>query len=264
MVFVSFGDHQVAVHAHAAEAWPPLYDTFRELLQPEGAPIIGRLDIFGSGSRYRLLANGQLRLDEYDLADVVRQVKFEVTEQLIRARPDLLWLHAGAAARDGEAVLFPAPAGRGKSTMVTGLCANGWSYLSDDVVAVDLTTSTILPFPLAPTVRNGDDKEVPDDRVEELNKIAVELPAEICREPVEVRAVIFPAYRHRTPSALVACQPGKAALELLRNCLNFQTHGASAVQYVCALVQRIPAFDLSYSSAAHASDLMTRSAATDA
>ena len=45
-----------------------------------------------------------------------------------------MWLHAGAAAYRSGSVMILGPWGRGKSTLVTSLYANGWTYLSDDVV----------------------------------------------------------------------------------------------------------------------------------
>jgi len=44
---------------------------------------------------------------------------------LVRARPALLWFHAGAVANDTGSVLFAAPGGGGKSTLVTQLYHQG-------------------------------------------------------------------------------------------------------------------------------------------
>lgn len=46
-------------------------------------------------------------------------------------------LHASAVAREGEAVAFAAPSGRGKSTLAATCCAVGASLLTDDVLRLE-------------------------------------------------------------------------------------------------------------------------------
>lgn len=60
---------------------------------------------------------------------LLQAVKYEVVMGLVRARPDLLWFHAGAVAFDTGAVVFAAPGGGGKSTLVAWLCQQGWRYI---------------------------------------------------------------------------------------------------------------------------------------
>ena len=60
----------------------------------------------------------------------------------MKARPDLLWLHAAGVARDGHAVLITGPSGSGKSRLATRLIAEGFAYLGDDVLPFDPRTSS--------------------------------------------------------------------------------------------------------------------------
>ena len=63
------------------------------------------------------------------------------------ARSRYLFVHAGVVARDGAAVLLPAPPGHGKSTTVAGLVQAGFDFLSDEAAALDVTDGTVHPFP---------------------------------------------------------------------------------------------------------------------
>ena len=49
-----------------------------------------------------------------------------------------------------------------------------------------------------------------------------------------------------------------AVVELLRNCLNFSTHGSSAVQYLCGLVAQRRVYRLTYSDTGTACDMIAR------
>ncbi len=59
-------------------------------------------------------------------------------------------LHGGAVASGGKAVMFTAAQGVGKSTMVSALVAQGLSYLTDDVVAIEMQDGTPLAMPSYP------------------------------------------------------------------------------------------------------------------
>src|SRR5437588_5970379 len=94
--------------------------------------------------------------DEFEndsLFEILRHVRFSVIQALIGARSDLIWFHAGAATFRGRAMVLPGARGRGKSTLVTGLCARGWAYLSDDIVPVSPSSSYVVSFPVTPTRR---------------------------------------------------------------------------------------------------------------
>jgi hypothetical protein len=53
------------------------------------------------------------------------------------ASPHALFVHAGAVAVDGRALLLPGASGAGKTTLVGALLRAGASYLSDDYAVID-------------------------------------------------------------------------------------------------------------------------------
>lgn len=54
----------------------------------------------------------------------------------LAAEPDRLHLHAGAAVRDGRAVLMSAPRDTGKTTTLARLVLRGWDFISDEAVSI--------------------------------------------------------------------------------------------------------------------------------
>src|SRR5689334_21394421 len=64
-------------------------------------------------------------------------------------------MHAGAVARDGCAIGFPAPSGSGKTTLIAGLIARGFTYVSDDLVAVAAADGRVAPWPMPLSIKAG-------------------------------------------------------------------------------------------------------------
>ena len=256
---VGFGGSKVAVYSDAPEVLAGLKSIFREMLESEPTRTVERLEVQRRDGKYNVWGITEAYIEYGSLADTVERLRYEVVLRLIQARSDLIWLHAGAAAYRGSSVIILGPWGRGKSTLVTSLYANGWSYLSDDVVALDPNSGRAFPFPLTPMVREDPGEELPLERLSELRKtVVLLLPKRISRDPVPIRTVVFPVYRRGCHTELLPCSPATAALELLKNCLNFPSHRDAAVRYVCDLVRKVPAFRLSYSDGRLAAELIAQ------
>ena len=150
---VGFGGSKVAVYSDAPEVLAGLKRIFREMLESEPTRTVGRLEVQRRDGNYNVSGITEACIEYGSLADTVERLRYEVVLRLIQARSDLIWLHAGAAAYRRSSVIILGPWGRGKSTLVTSLYANGWTYLSDDVVPLDPNSGRAFPFPLTPMVR---------------------------------------------------------------------------------------------------------------
>ena len=258
-LYIGFGVHQVAVHSSAPEVLAGLARSFRAMLVPESTRTVGQLEVHRQNGRYHLLGNGGASIENGSLADTLHGLKYKVVRHLIHARPELMWLHAGAATCRGSAVMIVGPWGHGKSTLVASLYARGWSYLSDDLAPLDPDSGKVLPFPLTPAVREASGDEMPRYRIPELRKTEVDLmPETVCRGAVPIGTLVFPTYSHRSPTVISPYAPAAAAMELLRNCVNFMSHREEAVRYLCDLVKCLPTFRLTFGSAKLAVQLIAQ------
>lgn len=257
---VTFQGLGVTVSSDAAEVLAALANIFSAMLAPVVTRAVDELEVSGNGGRYHVIGNTEIDPDARSLADVLRCLRFSVIRRLIQARPDLLWFHAGAVSLGERAVLLPGARGRGKSTLVTSLCARGWSYLSDDIAPVDPSASHVLPFPVSPARREFPGMEMPADWLRSPTKRRISVTRDrICRQPVPVCALVFPHYAVGAGAELSPCSPAHAAVELLQNCWNVRRHGEDAVRCACELVRRLPVFRLSFSDGDRAADLLIRS-----
>ncbi len=71
---------------------------------------------------------------------------------------DVVFLHGGAIRipDTDKCILFFAPTHGGKTTVVTEAVLNGYEYLSDDILPIQVNTRMIYPFPKAAMIRNLD------------------------------------------------------------------------------------------------------------
>ena len=58
----------------------------------------------------------------------------------------VLFMHCAGVAKDGEAFVFPAHGGTGKTTLSLALMRNGYDLMGDDLLMVDTATGTVHPY----------------------------------------------------------------------------------------------------------------------
>ncbi len=249
-LYVSFGDQSVAVTSQARAIVAGTRDIFRWMLGPPARHLLGELVVVPHGAGYLMHGSPDSSPGDRSVSAMLRCIRYSTIRLFLDARPDLIWFHGGAAAagKDGDAVVFPGERGRGKSTLVTTLCADGWGYLSDDVLPVDPSSGQVFPFPQTPAVRTHPGTEMPQEWLWTTRKRDVRLPGtRIVRSPRPIAAIVFPHYQPGADDAVVGLTPAPAALELLASCWNFHEHQEHALQHVSELAVRVPAYRITYS-----------------
>jgi len=190
------------------------------------------------------------------LAVLERQMAASALERLGR----FYQLHAGAVSRAGVGLLFPGVSRSGKSTLMFGLLARGFRYLSDDAILFDPETLQMIPFPRSLSLK-GDARDLAMRMCPALGK---EGPARTLHKrdpwylnPSDVRAepwgqtcyadcLIFPRYDPGQPSGLTEMGRAWAAATLAHQTLNFpQYRGERGLDFVTRLVHRARCYRLS-------------------
>ncbi len=64
-------------------------------------------------------------------------------------------LHASAAEKDGKVLVMTGASGSGKSTLSALLGANGWRFMGDEFVLIDLISGDAVPFPRLISLKNS-------------------------------------------------------------------------------------------------------------
>ena len=261
-VWVRFDRHQVAVHSDAPEFLASLQASFAHMIGDGGGEPVARIEVTRAGQRYRGVGPAGAWGGDGTRDAALRWARYQAIERLILARPDLLWLHGAVAGWRGRAVVMPGPRGRGKSTLVTRICARGWSFLTDDILPIDPPTLRVLPFPQVPAVRPDPGRDLPEVWLRDAAKSEVRVDDRVASAPLPVGAIVLPEARRGGSAQLQPCSSAEAVLELARGCWNFAEHGERAVAVLARLVAGRPTFRLAFHHAEPAADLIVRWAET--
>lgn len=179
----------------------------------------------------------------------------------IDVSPHLL-VHAGAVARDGQATVFPGASGAGKSSMTAACLRRGFSYLSDEMIAVDLGAGLVRGWqrPLMLTrwsvgavglsPREGAAKEAVAAR-RLLTKGAIVVAGQI---PV---AHVISMRRGAAISSLTPMSAAEMLSELLASSFNHFRFGALAWEAAVRLVSSASCWRLDVADLSSAADIVT-------
>jgi hypothetical protein len=257
-LYIQFDEQQLTFRTDVEKVAEFVAMTFRHMLVSESTASAGSLEFFRTSGGYSLKAADVVEFPRLELAELIPLVKDEVRLQFMRARPDLLWMHAGVVERNG-AILISGMSGQGKSTMTTRLCEYGWRFLSDDVAPVRMSADRVIPFPQAPVRRLHAGREVSREELGTLARETVKLdPETICRDEAEIRGVVFIEYAAGSRATLTRLDMGTAAMEILRNATNFFDHRAAAVERAVQMVSRAPMYRLQYGSSDEAAEVLSQ------
>ena len=96
---------------------------------------------------FLVCGGNQILVDPGSDIDSVRLFLLGSAVGALLQQRDYLVLHGAAVLTGGEATVFVAPMGTGKSTLLAGLINKGFNFLCDDVCAIKISKDNIQAFP---------------------------------------------------------------------------------------------------------------------
>jgi hypothetical protein len=195
------------------------------------------------------------------------QLLWHINRMSVAASADRVVLHAAGAAAGGRTVLLPATPESGKSTLVAGLVRRGFSYLSDESVALVPGTTTVEPYPKAISLDRGSWEVLAALRptrpgVEPYEPATWHVPpADVGRPPTgdaaDVDVIVFPTYDPGAATTLTPVEPVDALVLLLANAFDFDALGQAGLDALTRLATTVPAYCLVSSDLDEAVDVVT-------
>jgi hypothetical protein len=178
---------------------------------------------------------------------------------------DKLLFHAAVIGSADRAVLFPADAGCGKTTLAAALAARGHLFLADELAVLDRSDLTLTPLPLPMSIKPGSvgvleryyagiaEKPVhlreDGQRVRYLEPPAVSVPA-AGFTGAAVEALVFPRYRPGAAPRLAELEKIDALQRLAATGSSDRELVAADVEAMIRVVDGRPCFELEYSDLA--------------
>lgn len=171
-----------------------------------------------------------------------------------------LMIHSAVVARDGGALLLPAPPGSGKSTLCAAMIHSGWRLLSDELTIVEPGSNAITPLVRPVSLKNASIDVIrafaPDAVLGPLVHDTIKGDVALLRPPEDAvrrsaeaafaRWVVFPKFEKNAAPRLEEMSRAQAAMRLIENSFNYQVHGRRGFETVTELVRHCRCFNLTF------------------
>jgi hypothetical protein len=173
---------------------------------------------------------------------------FSIALQL--RRQELYFLHAAVLCLDGKAVVISGASGAGKSTLAWHLCNSGFTYLSDELAPIDVSTLEIHAYPRALCLKQLTSRlaEPPDCALYAEHTIHIPadiLLAETVRKPAQLESIVFlTGNGGSSPPVLSEISESTAAAMLYSHGLNQLSHARDGLDAVTRIAARVRGYCL--------------------
>lgn len=190
------------------------------------------------------------------MQDLLNHAVWQMHALVPQRAGDFLFLHAGAVVRDGAAMLLPAVRDAGKSTTVAGLLEAGFSYLSDELGAIDPITVRAYPFPKRISLDDASLRFFPglSERLSDREGVGRWLYQRYVRPEdlgsttapaTRITSIVFLAPEHEGPPRLEPVSQAEAVHEMAAQCFNLYRYEGRGVILLSRIASEARAYRLS-------------------
>ena len=194
----------------------------------------------------------QMALNPLTLFEPLMQAALQC---LITPQQQHLIFHAGGVAVAAQGILLCGPTGSGKSTLVAQLLADGFTYLSDEVVALPLDSLQLSGFARSLVLKVGSAflwqaAPTSDDLLflpDGLTWISPTFWGHDCvQQQATPQLLLFPRYEANSALMLRPLSPATAAFHLIQHLVNARNLPQHGLPVVKQLAQTIPAYEIHF------------------
>ena len=197
--------------------------------------------------RYRIYLDDEGLLAAPDSDLVARYLLWHVNYEVISTSSAHLLVHAAGATTGGQAVVLPGEMNAGKTTLVAGLVLDGFQFLTDELVALNVGTGLIDPYPRPLNIGRGSfDVLAPlrpadrddDDPIPRLvwHVEPTSIRADVVAASTPLRWVIAPRFEPGAATRLEPLSRPEAAALLHRHAFNPQRVGSAGIRALVTAV----------------------------
>jgi len=275
-LLVSFGGHTLRVVSDSPQISQVLQTHLRHCpAQIDSAPI-AEFQITAAEAGFSISADGSVLFPNLNFDLTLQALLTEIISRLVAVCERGLVIHAAALAQDGNAVILSAQGGSGKSTLAAWLTADGFQYLTDEVIEIpfdpspstfDLRPSTCLnTLPRSIFLKSGSafvwqkrlsQTDSPnflrftDDAAWIDPQLFNPMPPAAQAVP---RLLVFPTYVPEAPLQTQKLTAGETLFRILQNVTNARNLPRHGLDAATELAQQVPAYSLTYSDLPAASE----------
>jgi hypothetical protein len=214
----------------------------------------------GASGGLDLARDGELVCADLRCPDAIDWLVWDVNRGAAETSEQHLLFHAGGLEAAGRGVLVPGPSGSGKSTLTAALTRAGLDYLSDELIAFDLATGRLLPYPKPITLKAGSFAALPELAPQAATPLDPGRSAEQEWQipvgagtpqrvgvPCEAAYVVAPRFDPGGGTVLAPLTETEAFFTLALNAVNLIPHRTAGTEALGQLAARCGCFRLTFS-----------------
>lgn len=131
--------HDTLIYIEDPNLFLSVLKSFSHLITRTSKKEVDIIHITGYNGAYKIAYNKVVKHTENPILYINYLLRYKATSKRF------FCMHAAGVEKNGKAIVFPASSCSGKSTLVTCLVFNGFSYISDDEIIFDMETEQIVP-----------------------------------------------------------------------------------------------------------------------
>jgi HprK-related kinase A len=183
---------------------------------------------------------------------------------------NFLLIHGAILEKNGEAVIFPAPPGSGKSTLCAYLAHTGWRLLSDEMTVINLDTGLAHPFVRPICLKNNSidlvKKWFPEVVVSNIARDTAKGDVAHVKPPkqsvldikhtAKVKAIVLPHFTPDKQLDVYALSKIEAYQALSSNAFNEGALGIDGFKAMTNLIEQVDTVEIYYNDLACVADFL--------
>lgn len=193
--------------------------------------------------------------------DVIYHLTDRIVFHVADKAKDVHCLHAAAVANNGHALVIPANSGAGKSSFTTWLVANGFDYLTDELILVDEKTrlgdkaqldGIARPIQIKAHGLDAIDHLFQDRSLVQKGQFANALPVaclggtQVAASKQTLSVFVFPKYQQGSTYSFEKLSGAEAGMRLMANHVNARSLAGHGFRAMMNLIRNTPCYSLDY------------------
>lgn len=187
--------------------------------------------------------------------DVIYHLTDRIVFHIANANRESHCLHAAAVAHQGRAIIIPAMSGAGKSSFTTWLAANGFDYVTDELILIDAEhriEGIARPIQIKSRGLPAVQHLIEDASLIQHGAFANAVPvmslgsATVAGAGLDVAMLVFPKYDKQFDFSFTELSSAEAGMRLMANHVNARNLDGHGFRSMMALIRKAPCYALEY------------------
>jgi len=186
--------------------------------------------------------------------DVIYHLTDRIVFHIADKSQDVHCLHAASVASNGRAIVIPANSGAGKSSFTTWLAANGFDYLTDELILVDKDAclqGVARPIQMKFHGLKAVESLISEPSLIQKGKFATALPIAclggvVAQDRQKLAMFIFPKYEKNKEYSLRKLSSAEAGMRLMANHVNARNLEGHGFRAMMEIIRNTPSYALDY------------------